>query len=358
MKNFKLSILFVFLTIASTNVKSQVVIGSPQLEPAKAMALEVKTQAADANNVTASSLTPGGFGLPRVRLEGLNDLRPFIAINDSYWRDKATTKADKLHTGMMVYNMQDNATFKPGIYVWDGAQWVSQAAQAAPTNNVWLLDGNSNAANKFVGTTNANPLIFKANGTKRMEIASNGNITIGNKNETMTSTYMNLPVSSSSNVLHLVTDSEGKVYRQDFGENIKPINYITFELTCANPGANGDYIKNYDTKISASNYTMVVVGATLKDNNKDGGNIGLSVGDTSGTYNPYAVYAFNEDNTWRLRADYVGGGVASSTIKGTWVLYCLVIHNSLVNTLTGVTQTGVTISESSADINKIPAVLR
>jgi hypothetical protein len=50
-----------------------------------------------------------------VQLQTLTSLQPFI---------DAETDQDKLeHTGLEVYNVTDNATFKPGIYYWNSTQW-------------------------------------------------------------------------------------------------------------------------------------------------------------------------------------------------------------------------------------------
>jgi hypothetical protein len=247
---------------------------------------------------------------------------------------------------MMVYNLQNNAVFKPGIYVWDGTQWVSQKS----SDDAWLLDGNTGTTNKFVGTTDASPVIFKTNNTQRMNIAANGDIN------------MSLPTTSATNVLSVVIDANGKVYRQDLGETIRPINYITYQITSNE--ASGDWISDFNTKISATNYTMVVVGAQLQITEANTA-LGIS-GDISvgrGTYNPFSAYAFVKNGTWRLTADYKDGGLAPTTGtnnnhagKGTWHLYCLVIHNSLVNNM-GVKTGGTTGNTSAGEVDSAPAGL-
>jgi hypothetical protein len=323
-KNFyKIIIAFAVLAITTLSANAQVTIGFDGA-PEKAMLLELKNKIADNNNVTVVDGKPGGLGLPRVRLVSKTSLEPFIAGANPTTTDK------KVHTGMMVYNLQDNTNFKPGIYVWDGNQWVSQKS----SDDAWLLNGNAGATSKFLGTTDSNPVTFKTNNTQRMNIAANGDISIGNKDEAMTSTYMNLPTTSSTSVLNLVSGSDGKIYKQDLGNSVKPINYIVYQLKCT--GNSGDWIKDFNTTISATNYTMVVVGATFTTNT--GGEIGLVVGTTTGgTYNPYSVYADNVNNEWHLHADYIGGQPVGTT-KGMWRLYCLIIHNSLVKTFSTITQ--------------------
>lgn len=116
------------LTVFISNVRAQVTIGSGN-PPAKAALLEIKSQEADAGNVTS---TTGGLGLPRVLLENKYNLAPFIKTSDTEWTAgtvQETTK--KNHTGLTVYNLTSNLAtetkpelrFRKGIYVWDGAQW-------------------------------------------------------------------------------------------------------------------------------------------------------------------------------------------------------------------------------------------
>jgi hypothetical protein len=96
---------FLFCTLA---ISAQVSIGS-DLAPAKGALLDIKQQA---GNITATS---GGLLLPRVGLTTINSLAPLI--------NNPTTTDNSDHKGLTVYNVTSNATFKPGIYVWDGAKW-------------------------------------------------------------------------------------------------------------------------------------------------------------------------------------------------------------------------------------------
>lgn len=65
----------------------------------------------------------GGLGLPRVSLESLTTLAPFIT---------GTPSADdaKAHVGLLVYNLATTNGFKQGVYVWDGVKWEEAGAGA------------------------------------------------------------------------------------------------------------------------------------------------------------------------------------------------------------------------------------
>lgn len=107
-------------------LQAQVTVGSGEI-PAKGALLEIKDQAADGNNVTA---TKGGLGLPRVMLVDRTTLEPFIATTSSDWTSNLAS-TQKAHIGLTVYNMKSNQdtepnaskSFRPGVYVWDGATW-------------------------------------------------------------------------------------------------------------------------------------------------------------------------------------------------------------------------------------------
>lgn len=82
-------------------------------------------------------------------------------------------------TSELVYNTNTSAAgpnqVTPGFYYWNGTLWVRLNA----TSNDWALTGNSGttAGTNFVGTTDAQDLRFKTNGTNRMNISnSNGQI--------------------------------------------------------------------------------------------------------------------------------------------------------------------------------------
>lgn len=130
MKNLVFCCLLV-LPIAKAG--AQVTIGS--LTPTtEAAVLDVKTidpsnplSPTHTSNIT--SLT-GGIGLPRVMLENITSLEPFIAENSVEWINN-TGKIKEKHTGLMVYNIYESAAnennpdkiFKKGIYIWNGSRW-------------------------------------------------------------------------------------------------------------------------------------------------------------------------------------------------------------------------------------------
>jgi hypothetical protein len=75
--------------------------------------------------------------------------------------------------GLLVYQT-DNIE---GFYFYDGSNWQ----QLFSANSGWSIYGNANitAGTNFIGTTDANDLVFKTNNAEIMRITSSGNIGIG-----------------------------------------------------------------------------------------------------------------------------------------------------------------------------------
>ena len=106
-------------------VMAQVTIGSLE-DPEKAALLDLKSHVPDANNVTSEE---GGLLLPRVALENLTTLAPFI--------NNATNDEKLSHTGLTVYNVKNDNTADliPGFYYWNGEEWLKTLSEI-PSNTV------------------------------------------------------------------------------------------------------------------------------------------------------------------------------------------------------------------------------
>lgn len=111
--------------------------------------------------------TNKGLLIPRVALTATNAAGPI------------TSPA----TSLLVYNTATAGTaptnVTPGYYFWTGTAWTRLSNG---TQGSWDLQGNAgtSATNNFIGTTDANDLVFKANNTERMRIEnSSGDLKIG-----------------------------------------------------------------------------------------------------------------------------------------------------------------------------------
>ena len=69
----------------------------------------------------------------------------------------------------MFYQTTDSS-----LYAYTGTQW-----RVVSGGGGWELSGNALTAGQFLGSTNSEPVIVKANNTERMRVLSGGNVGIG-----------------------------------------------------------------------------------------------------------------------------------------------------------------------------------
>lgn len=126
----------------------------------------IGTQTPNASAKLELSDAARGFLPPRVSL---------LATNNS------SSPVSSPATGLMVYNIatagSGTISVSPGYYYYDGSNWVKMVA----STTAWLLNGNSgtSASSNFIGTTDSVDLISKTNNTERLRIKANGKIGIG-----------------------------------------------------------------------------------------------------------------------------------------------------------------------------------
>jgi hypothetical protein len=212
------------------------------------------------------------------------------------------------------------------------------------TNATFRVDGSTNHALDFGTYTSAPfgsyissqnktsttglPLVLNPAGgnvgigtdTPAAQLDIDGNLRIG------TVTGTNSIYNSNSTLVRDNTTGEVKIVTSPSG-NRALISTITYTLN----NVQGDWVDNYDTKISTAEYTVVVVGMFFNSNLKI-----VSPGSAQPLYSPSNVFAYQNNNTWRLFADYPGTSTTGN--NGTWIITCLIINNSIVKNLFNVTQ--------------------
>jgi hypothetical protein len=132
-----------------------------QLAIAQNVGINSTGAAPDASAILDVASTSKGLLIPRVALTATNAAGPVTSPL----------------TSLLVYNTATAGTSPnnvvPGYYYWNGAAWV---ALLSASNTAWSLTGNTgtSAATNFIGTTDAQNVVFKANNTEALRLSDVG----------------------------------------------------------------------------------------------------------------------------------------------------------------------------------------
>jgi len=112
----------------------------------------------------------GGILIPRVALSDVTD---------------GTSPINTPATSLLVYNTNASVTGGngEGFYYWDGSGWQQLVTDAIPK---WGTSGNSGTdpTTDYIGTSDAQDLVFRANDTEQVRVTSGGNVGIGESSPT------------------------------------------------------------------------------------------------------------------------------------------------------------------------------
>lgn len=144
-----LNLIFIFITIVA---------GSERLQ-AQSISINTDGSAADPSAALDVKSTNKGVLVPRITKTERNNI---------------TTPA----AGLLVYQSGPDST---GFYFYDGSAWAWVTASNNLNTNAWKLNGNSgsNPATNFMGTTDNQPLVFRAQNAEKMRLTPNGELAIG-----------------------------------------------------------------------------------------------------------------------------------------------------------------------------------
>lgn len=111
-----------------------------------------------------------GVLLPRVALTGLTDITTIPSAAN------ALTVFNTATTALGTAN-----DVSPGYYYWNGTQWVRLLTGTEATTD-WALKGNTGttAGTNFLGTTDAQDLVFKTNSLERLRLTQTGRLLFAN----------------------------------------------------------------------------------------------------------------------------------------------------------------------------------
>ncbi|SBW00052.1 FISUMP domain-containing protein [uncultured Dysgonomonas sp.] len=126
------------------NANAQVTIGSTIL-PSEGAILDLKENQPTVNNTNATK----GLMLPRVKLTSNADLFPMFLGDTDYENNTSSKKdsEDKSHTGLTVYNINLDICEEiyPGVYTWDGNEWILLSEGIFPSETDILVDNRNSA---------------------------------------------------------------------------------------------------------------------------------------------------------------------------------------------------------------------
>jgi hypothetical protein len=350
MKKIILSTLILFISVPM--LKSQVTIGSSK-EPAKGALLDLKTKNPDSDNVTVDDNGSGGLVLARVRLVDKNTLEPFIPTTDSDWQNKEV-EMKKLHVGMMVYNLTSNGDFSPGVYVWNGLEWIKDEINATngltKTSDNIQLGGTLNTSTTIDQGTN--PLIFSGQSASKIY---------------MRNVKDNIPENTDNIATLGIDNTSGELFimkaNSTNGTTTKAISYIVYKLI-----GSGDWVQNFNTQIPANKYTVVVVGSNFTPKTANTaiypGTAPYTIPNGAAAISNVFADRYHLPSTettlrehWRIHADYVGASPKNNE-NGMWTINCLVINNSLVDVHSGFLSYGGAGGDMDLDAGSAPVGLQ
>lgn len=110
--------------------------------------------APDASAILDIDATDKGLLIPRVALTSTSTAAPVTSPTAS----------------LLVYNTDTAGDVTSGYYYWNGSAWTRLLIAESPD---WRLAGNTgtNPAMDYLGTTDAQPLVFRTNGVERMRLS-------------------------------------------------------------------------------------------------------------------------------------------------------------------------------------------
>ncbi|WP_051289342.1 hypothetical protein [Chryseobacterium daeguense] len=317
----KLFFSIITLSVISITINAQV--GINTTKPAATLDIVAKNQ-------RGSSPTADGLLIPRVDRQRAQSMKSVETSTLIYINDISTGSQTGTATNI-------DST---GYYYFNGTAWVKLTGAGGSNTNIYNSD--STLTGNRIVTQNDKSLKFNSTITNAFSVddktfsvdAANNRVGIGTTTPAATLDLKGNMIlgqaaatnqtSTYSTVVRDNVTGELKVSQSSTG-NTFPISYITFELK----NAYGDWVKDYNTKINSSDYTVAVIGSTFIDPTDPKGT--FLKGEQEG-FSPLNLSAFSSGGTWHITADYFGSKPTSRR-NGNWTIRCLVISKSLIQTI-------------------------
>lgn len=268
-----------------------------------------------------------GLLIPKISLQNTTDVGAINGNNPAQY--------------LLVYNTNDGikglGAAGVGFYYWGSNIWTKLITSSNVSDSTWHLQGNAGTdSQNFLGTTNGSDFILKTNGNENLRLTAGGNVGIGTPTpqysvdvngdtkivgDFFLGTATRAPQSGTA---QLVRDNlTGQVFTIAASSgSAKAYNYVKYSIN----NVKQDLLTDFDTKISATDYTVMLVGSSFNGTDKEGMKM---LSPYNGTFAYQVLYAQPSGDTWHFKADYVGG-TTNDDMNGSWDIYCLIINNALV----------------------------
>ena len=130
----------------------------------------------------------------------------------------------------------------------------------------------------------------------------------------------NIDVVQNEDVSYLLTQNQGNMIKELNTTQVG--NALAYFQEYVLTNVNGDWVRNFNTNVQASKYSMIVISAYFSRE--------LVMNGTPENFAIPAVSAFVDGltPTWRLRADYPSAGTKGE-INGTWTIKTLIITRNI-----------------------------
>jgi hypothetical protein len=266
----------------------------------------------DASAGVEMQFTDKGLLIPRVTLTSTTSTSPITT---------------PVATSLLVYNTATNGDVTPGYYYWTGSKWMRLLA--IDDKPAWLLSGNAGttAGTNFIGTTDEEDVVFKANSTEIMRITSKRYVGIGTAYPTA------YPSGNSPTLLHIYDPGSSTTdfallqlgaYKSSVNGKVGEIN---FHANIAATDRRTACVESYISNVSGSN---VAGDLRFSTNNLGGcaermridpnGNVGIGTTTPQRALHvatPSTSYVFNDGFEDGTLSPFTTGGDANWAISTT-----------------------------------------
>lgn len=234
----------------------------------------------------------------------------------------------------------------PGYYYFDGSFW--QKFTGDSTDDAWV----NNAPNKRVELATSS-LGTARSSDQNLYVQDNGQVGVGTPSPTA-----KLHINGNLKIETMDTYNANVAKPVYWNPETKSLSTTQIQRPFYNfkyklrASVNEDWINNFNTKIDASKYTLIITSAVLKQSNLEGetftganSNAYINLFDVDNTSDKASdlkqvlpnIVPFKENNTWRIRVDFVNTApYRKNSLEDAYFLWdidVLVINNNSIYTI-------------------------